>query len=275
MCQKPHKINGFCEAQKTPPKEERGKSQAGPPLQSSLKTDNHSLNLAADIIQRSGRLQPADAVLRAELKRQKRLGSGKTRQISRAVFAYFRWFGWVDQRAPISSQLAKAIDLAERFSAPHDGQPCPGEFSDAEMISRAVPNWLSREMEITPAWARSLQSEPKLWLRTRPEKGRELAAKLQDCVPFGDGFLSDGLEYRGDEDLFRTGEFHSGEFELQDLSSQAVGLACAATPGQTWWDACAGEGGKTLHLCDIMGNKGVVWASDRADWRLRKLKRRA
>src|SRR5205814_8236813 len=86
---------------------------------------------------------------------------------------------------------------------------------------------------------------------------------------------SDILEYRGDTDLFRTPEFHGGAFELQDVNSQAVSLICAPSAGQTWWDACAGEGGKTLHLCDLMGNKGLVWASDRAEWRLQKLKRRA
>jgi 16S rRNA (cytosine967-C5)-methyltransferase len=46
-------------------------------------------------------------------------------------------------------------------------------------------------------------------------------------------------------------------------------------PGQTWWDACAGEGGKTLHLADLMVNKGVIWATDRNFKRLDTLKRRA
>ena len=32
--------------------------------------------------------------------------------------------------------------------------------------------------------------------------------------------------------------------EIQDLASQLVGLAAAPKPGETWWDACAGEGGK-------------------------------
>ena len=44
--------------------------------------------------------------------------------------------------------------------------------------------------------------------------------------------------------------------------------------GETWWDACAGEGGKLLHLSDGMENQGLIWASDRAEWRLRRLKRR-
>jgi len=80
--------------------------------------------------------------------------------------------------------------------------------------------------------------------------------------------------YFGKADLFRTPEFHSGEFELQDINSQAVGFVCAPEPRQTWWDACAGEGGKLLHLSDLMRNQGLIWASDRAEWRLRRLKRR-
>jgi len=225
-------------------------------------------------------LLPADALLRSELKSQKRLAPDKGREISHAVFAYFRWFGWLDQKATIRDQLAVAIHLAERFASLERGQPCPREFSDGELVSRAVPHWLSTEMQITPAWAHSLQPPSKLWLRARPGTGPALAARLSahktsSTQPFGSGPLSDVLEYRGDQDLFRTHEFHAGNFELQDISSQAVGLICAPLPGQTWWDACAGEGGKTLHLCDLMGNKGLVWASDRAEWRLKKLKRRA
>ena len=87
--------------------------------------------------------------------------------------------------------------------------------------------------------------------------------------------FADTLEYTGAQDLFRTAEFHSGEFELQDLSSQAVGFICNPQQGETWWDACAGEGGKTLLLSELMENKGLIWASDRASWRLKFLKRRA
>ena len=82
------------------------------------------------------------------------------------------------------------------------------------------------------------------------------------------------MRYLGEEDLFRRAEFHAGEFEIQDIASQAVGWLCAPKPGETWWDACAGEGGKLLHLSDLMENQGLIWASDRAAWRLQKLKRR-
>ena len=83
------------------------------------------------------------------------------------------------------------------------------------------------------------------------------------------------LRYRGSADLHKTPGFQSGLFEIQDLASQLVGHACAAAPGETWWDACAGEGGKALHLSDLMRNKGLVWATDRSVRRLSLLKRRA
>ncbi len=76
------------------------------------------------------------------------------------------------------------------------------------------------------------------------------------------------------DQLFKTPEFHAGEFEIQDIASQAVGWLCDSKPGEAWWDACAGEGGKLLHLSELMQNKGLIWASDRAAWRLQKLKRR-
>src|SRR6185436_12013948 len=95
-------------------------------------------------------------------------------------------------------------------------------------------------------------------------------SKLDTLTP-----IPDALRYTGTQDLFRTPQFGEGEFAIQDLASQLVGRACAPQPGETWWDACAGEGGKTLHLAALMGNKGVVWASDRHTRRLDTLKRRA
>jgi 16S rRNA (cytosine967-C5)-methyltransferase len=227
------------------------------------------LSLTATIIQRSSREHPADSVLRSHLKAQRELSQIQGAMVSRAVFAYFRWFGWLDQRQSLHDQIDSALQLARKFIEN------PLEFSDNDFKTRAVPEWLHNEMDVTPLWLRAIQSEPKIWLRARRGQGEALAAKLGDCKVFGSGPLVEILKYCGNKDLFRTPEFHRGEFELQDISSQAVGLVCAPQPGQTVWDACAGEGGKTLHLSDLMQNKGLIWASDRAEWRLRILKRRA
>lgn len=207
----------------------------------------------------------ADIALRETL-RTAQLSSGEKSQVTHLVFSFYRWRGWLDLKKPLRAQLELVNDLVETF------ETRPESFTDAELIARAVPEWARESMPVSAALVREFQREPRLWLRARPGKGEVLAAKLGDCVPHA--VVPDALWYQGRQDLFRTAMFHEGEFEMQDLSSQAVGHICGPTPGQTWWDACAGEGGKTLHLCDLMQNKGTVWASDPAEWRLANLKRR-
>jgi len=227
------------------------------------------LRLAERVIRSANREHPADSVLRAELRAEHGLPREAGAQVSRAVFAYFRWLGWLHGASPIKDQIQHALALGERYASR------PDSFRDADLLARAVPSWLPTVMDVSAAWVRALQTEPKLWLRARRGQGRALASKLGDCRVLGGDLLADTLEYRGDSDLFRTKEFHSGEFELQDICSQAVGLICNPRPGEKWWDACAGEGGKTLHLSELMENEGSIWASDRAGSRLAILKRRA
>ena len=220
------------------------------------------------IIRACSRENPADRVLREHLKAERDILPGDARAVSQTVFNYFRWRGWLNLETPLNLQIRKARELAAHFKED------PASFSDASLVERVAPDWLRAEMEITPAWARAIQSEPRLWLRARPGQGPALVEKL-GAAKLEKMLLPDAIHYKGEEDLFKREEFHAGGFEIQDIASQAVGWFCAPQPGETWWDACAGEGGKTLHLSALMQNKGLIWSSDRADWRLKNLKRRA
>lgn len=220
------------------------------------------------IISACSRENPADKVLREHLKAQRDIMPEDARAVSQTVFNYFRWRGWLDLDAPLNIQIRKGRELAKNFVEN------PASFSDASLIDRVAPEWLRGEMEITAGWARAIQAEPKLWLRAKPGQAGALATKL-GAARLEKTLLPDAIHYKGEEDLFKRQEFHAGEFEIQDIASQAVGWLCAPEPGQTWWDACAGEGGKTLHLSALMQNKGLIWSSDRAEWRLKNLKRRA
>lgn len=220
------------------------------------------------IIRACDRENPADKVLREHLKAEPDIMPTDARAIAQTVFNYFRWYSWLSKDGPLNLQIRKARELAENFAAD------PASFSDISLIERVAPNWLKDEMAIDAAWARAIQSEPKLWLRCKPGQGRALVEKL-GAAKLEKTLLPDAVHYKGEEDLFKRDEFHAGEFEIQDIASQAVCWMCAPEPGETWWDACAGEGGKTLHLSALMKNKGLIWASDRAEWRLKNLKRRA
>lgn len=225
------------------------------------------IKIAAEVISKSDGEHPADSVLRAELKRHK-LSRSNSREISRSVFAYFRWFGWLDSQKPLAGNIFIAQELAQRFARE------PQRFTDEELFAKTVPAWTKDVMEVSAEWLRALQTEPKLWLRTKRGKAGGVAAALGYSLLEQENLLADAIHYRGEEDLFRSQEFQNGQFELQDLSSQAVSIASAPVPGETWWDACAGEGGKLLHLSELLENKGLIWASDRAEWRLKKLKQR-
>ncbi len=222
--------------------------------------------MAAAIIAKSCREHPADAVLRTELKAAHGLSRHDASAVSRAVFAHFRWLGWTDEGAPLEQRIEQAQEFASRF------KKSPASIPDAELLSKAVPEWVNGQVKVSAEWLRTLQAEPRIWLRARPGGAGELIQKLWHAEASG---FPDAVAYEGGEDLFRTPEFQAGEFEMQDIGSQAVGRLCDPQPGATWWDACAGEGGKMLHLADLMQNKGLIWASDRAEWRLRRLKQRA
>ena len=75
--------------------------------------------------------------------------------------------------------------------------------------------------------------------------------------------------------VFRTAAFRSGLFEVQDASSQLVAPYLEVEPGMRVVDACAGAGGKSLHLAALMENKGQLIAMDIHNYKLQELKRRA
>lgn len=218
------------------------------------------VTLAVRIIRQSSRENPADAALR-ENTRKSELSPERLRLVVQAVFDYFRWLPWLDPSIGIGQQLDEMETLQARG------------VSDAELRQLTLPNWVSSVMPVEVVWLRSLQQQPRLWLRVRRGFKEKLMETLGDCVPASDDYPA-ALEYLGRKDLFRESCFQEGWFEIQDISSQAIGHVCNPQAGETWWDACAGEGGKTLHLADLMANKGLIWASDPAAWRLERLKRR-
>jgi len=228
-----------------------------------------TIPFAARVIRQTSKERPADAVLREALKADESLTAAQRREIAGAVFAYYRWRGWHDRKREVESRVAWSLELADKY------RKNPFTLSGDALRSKAVPEWLAAELDFSEPWLRSLQREPRLWLRARPGKARELANKLGDCKIHKGLLMREAVEFQGLRDLFATEAFKAGEFELQDIGSQAVGVLCAPKPGEVWWDACAGEGGKTLHLADLMQGRGQVFASDKAEWRLAKLKQRA
>lgn len=248
--------------------------------------DSLTLNHASRVLNTISAELPADAALRRYLGTARRVGPREKRAISQAVFTFFRWLQWLDREQSWQKQVEQALSLQRKFDQN------PASIKGEALAALAVPEWLKSEVELPVESLRQLQRASALWIRARPGRTAALAATLGNCEFVDPGITSrfglahpklaapnggqplTALRYTGTQDLFLTPQFHAGEFEIQDLASQMVGYACAPQPGQTWWDACAGEGGKLLHLADLMVNKGLIWATDRSERRLQSLKRR-
>lgn len=182
------------------------------------------LQLATGIVEQASRERPADALLRQRLRDAGRLSNEEAAQTSQAVFAYFRWRGWLDLTLRLESQIRSALELTAEF-AMH-----PHTFRDPELLARTLPTWVNDLVPVSAGWLRAIQAEPTLWLRVKPGRLQALAQVLGHNRPSP---LPDALAYFGEEDLFRRPEFQAGEFEIQDVASQAVGMVCAAKPGET------------------------------------------
>ena len=227
-----------------------------------------NIDRAAAIIADVRDTRRADDVIRAYFGRE-RTGSGQVRrEVAALVFDYYRWRGILDSKRSLPTKIREARRLALNFSED------PGFVSSADLRA-VVPGWVEETMPVTDEWLRSLQETPSLWLRFR-NRGETIPSEFEDVLdrvhpsPGGGSF-----RYQGQRDLFRTESFQSGAFEIQDLSSQWVGAYCQPRPGETWWDVCAGEGGKFLDLADRMEGRGTVWVTDRSKRRLTKLRQRA
>jgi len=110
-------------------------------------------------------------------------------------------------------------------------------------------------------------------LRTSRDRGREaLRAEGVETNPTNLSPVGLRATKRFNAQALRS--FRDGLFEVQDEGSQLLSLLVEARPGMRVVDACAGGGGKTLHLAAIMENNGRLAAIDVQQRRLNNIRER-
>ncbi|MCC6752440.1 MAG: RsmB/NOP family class I SAM-dependent RNA methyltransferase [Saprospiraceae bacterium] len=112
----------------------------------------------------------------------------------------------------------------------------------------------------------TLKMDKKRLLEALTQSGRHL-----ECTELS----PDALVAQQKWNVFQDPLFRTGAFEVQDVSSQRVAGFAQVQPGQRVIDACAGAGGKSLHLAASMRNKGRIIALDTEEWKLEELRKRA
>lgn len=144
-----------------------------------------------------------------------------------------------------------------------------------------IPPWAAAEIQSPrpiPELIGWFQSRPPLWLRAQ---AADTAAVLRELAAMKLAFdphprLKRAIRIRDARvNLFTVPVYRNGWIEVQDLASQAIGEVCGPRPGERWWDACAGGGGKSLLLAQLMTGKGTVVATDVREYKLEALRLRA
>jgi len=244
----------------------------------------------------------ADKTIEQSLKSNKKWGSRDRKFIAETTYSIVRYWRMLNEVMGIS--VAENSDYLWKLFAGYllwKNIPLPNwdEFSGIKQdeisikknsnvserkIKESIPDWLDElgEHELGNKWddeIAALNKEAPVILRANTLKiSRE--ALQRKFLEIGIetsliDFTSDALLVEQRQNLFQTPYFKEGYFELQDASSQLVAKYLDVKPGMRVIDACAGAGGKSLHIAALMQNKGKILALDTEEWKLNELKKRA
>jgi 16S rRNA (cytosine967-C5)-methyltransferase len=240
----------------------------------------------------------ADKVIEKVLKQNPKWGARDRRFIAETTYDVVRWYRLLQTLTDTPSNdywslmgcwcILNNIPLPEweEFSglSPKKIEERLDKFKQIRRINESVPDWLDTlgDQELGPRWdaeLHALNEEAEVVLRANTLKisARELKALLGE-----EGVettlleeMPDALVLERRQNVFRIPAFKQGLFEVQDAASQLIAPFMRLEPGMRVVDACAGAGGKTLHIAALLQSKGRILAMDTEAWKLEELKKRA
>ncbi len=241
--------------------------------------------------------QFADRVLEKIFKTNKVLGSRDRGFIAESVYnilRYYRLYSFVTEPESNWWKIFTAYSIDKQIELPDwqefnkiNQNEIRQKFEKAHkirVIRESIPDWMDQlgSQELKEQWDIELQALNQMApviLRTNTLKTtKENLQKQLEDLNFKSTISEqhpDALILKDRKNVFKTDLFLKGLFEIQDASSQQVAFFCDVKEGMRVIDACAGAGGKSLHLATLMKNKGQVLSLDTEEWKLSELKKRA
>ncbi|MGR7811938.1 RsmB/NOP family class I SAM-dependent RNA methyltransferase [Lacinutrix undariae] len=245
----------------------------------------------------------ADKVIQQLLKRDKRWGSRDRAFVAETTYDIVRWKRLYAEIAEVKEPFSrddnwrlfavwatlKGIKLPDwKYFEKTPTRKIKGRFDELSKTRRfrdSIPDWMdelgAKELG-EELWTKEIaklneQADVILRVNTLKTNKTDLQLKLQSEdieTEFLPNHVS-ALKLKERANVFKTEAFASGWFEVQDASSQLVAEFLDVKPGMKVIDTCAGAGGKSLHLANLMENKGQLIAMDIYEGKLKKLKIRA
>lgn len=244
--------------------------------------------------------QLADRVVQKTLRYNKKWGSKDRRFIAATIYDAVRWYRLhyeILGAEPQSDKdwwkalgimwILQGVELPdwEAFEGLNvqEIQDKKEAFSSILKIKTSIPDWLDDlgRAELGEKWTACIEAsnEPaELVLRANSLKTstEELLINLdKKGVQAAELDLPYAVIVPVRKKLTAFASYERGYFEIQDASSQQVAPFLEVEPGMTVIDACAGAGGKSLHIGALMENQGKIISLDIEDDKLNELYKRA
>jgi 16S rRNA (cytosine967-C5)-methyltransferase len=149
-------------------------------------------------------------------------------------------------------------------------------------IKKSFPKWLIKRwlnrfgLKETALICDTINTIPPITVRVNTLKAsRESLRKsleiYSDKIEFTD-YAPDGISFFNPRvSIPNIKAFEDGCFQVQDEAAQLVTFLLYPQPGETVLDACAGLGGKTGHMAQMMKNRGRLLAIDKDEKKLLRL----
>lgn len=228
----------------------------------------------------------ADKVVRHLLRKNRLWGRRDRAQVASVIYDIVRWKRFVEFMAGIEHLTEENIHLLLRYWLERKAQV--PTFSERASLPRAIalsiPDVLDNlgMKELKTRWplemeALNQKADTIIRVNTLKTDRKSLQERL-----FGEGIITEVLQghpeallIEGRKNLIGAKSYQQGLFEIQDASSQKVSHLLDVKPGMQVIDACAGAGGKSLHLAALMQNRGRIISMDVSKSKLIELKKRA
>ena len=237
---------------------------------------------------RTDRALPAriDQLLRSD----KRFGSRDRRLYRELLYTAVRYAPWIEPHLDTDPDEAfRRIGwLAAESLATHGFReavsgglpPCPATLAERASVlgvstSLLSPPWLASECPealVSPLF-NTLRTRAPLWIRLQVADPSEVFAEFEARAWKWEAHpeVAGAIRVDTESNVASTQAYERGLFEVQDIGSQAILAAQPLVPGTRWLDACAGAGGKSLQLAQLLGEAGRVDASEPRQEALREL----
>ena len=204
-------------------------------------------------------------------------------------------------RIPVSAAVNTSVEMAKSVTEPYVVRFVNGLLRNAAKryqqvlfpdvdedpasalaVNKSFPKWLLERwldrfgLEETALLCDAINTIPPLTVRCNTLKTRRktLLKRLEKDVQKVEctGYAPDGaFFFNPKKSIPKMKAFEDGLFQVQDEAAQLVTLLLNPQPGETVLDACAGLGGKTGHISQMMKNRGKLIAMDNNSKKLQRL----